>query len=49
VQSQGKAMCSPNTVLYVEPYVIGSFSYVVGLREVYATRRGEIPIRIQKR
>jgi hypothetical protein len=48
VHSQGKAMNSTNTALYVEPYIKGSFSYVVGLREVYAARQGEMPIRIQK-
>jgi len=48
VQSQGKAVYSPNTVPYVEPYITGNFSYVVGLREVYETRQGEMSLPIQK-
>jgi hypothetical protein len=49
MQSQGRALNLPNIVLYVEPYIIGSFSYVVDSREENAQRQGEMPIRIQKR
>jgi hypothetical protein len=46
VQLQGRTLSLPNTVLHAEPYFIGSFSYIVGMREVYATRQDKMLIRI---